>query len=108
MAALATQALSAGGAYTLAAAAGGGDTIEVSSVSGGWMVPTLLIANVGVTATTITLDGVAFGPYTSQLVCIVVPNGQRGTRKNITYNQVSTVTVGAVGLGTPGYTSYGT
>ncbi len=108
MAALATQALPVGGAYTLAAAAGGGDTVEASAVSGGWTVPVLLIASVGVTATTITLDGTAFGPYTSQTVCLLVPSGIRGSRKNITYNQVASVTVGAVGLGTPGYATYGT
>lgn len=108
MAALATQSLGSGGAYTLAAAAGGGDTIEAGAVAGGWMVPMLLIANVGATPTTITVDGTAYGSFTTQLVCIVVPNGVQGSRKNITYNNVTGVTVGAVSLGTRGHTVFGT
>jgi hypothetical protein len=107
MAALATQSLGNGGAYTLAAATGGGDTIEASAVAGGWTVPVMLIANVGATATTITLDGVASGPHTNALVCLLVPNGVQGSRKNITYNQVTNVTVGAVGLLTRGHTTFG-
>lgn len=109
MAALATQALGAGGAYTLAAAAGGGDTIEASSLAGGWGQNLVLIASVGVTATTITLDGTAFGPFTSQTVVLQVPNGVNGSRKNITYNQVASVTVGAVELGVRNdYPTFGT
>lgn len=108
MAALATQNLAAGGAYTLAAAAGGGDTIESSTSPGGYTIPILAIFSVGITATTITLDGTAFGPYTSQSVALLVPNGVRGSRKNITYSQVSAVTVGAVGLLTAGYATFGT
>jgi hypothetical protein len=109
MAALTTQNLGAGGAYTLAAAAGGGDTIESSQVAGGWGQHVALVASVGATATTITLDGTAFGPYTSQTVVIPVPNGVKGSRKNITYNQVASVTVGAVQVGSPNaYGTYGT
>jgi hypothetical protein len=111
MAALATQTLAAagGGPYTLAAAAGGGDTIEASNLAGGWGQPVLLIANVGATPTTITLAGTAFGPYTSQLVALVVPNGVKGSRKNITYDQVTAVTVGAVQPAVSNhYASYGT
>lgn len=109
MAALATQALGAGGAYTLAAAAGGGDTIEASATVGGWMQPICLIASVGATATTITVDGTAFGPFTSQTVVVPIPNGVNGSRKNITYSQVTSVTVGAVELGVRNdYASFGT
>ncbi len=108
MAALATQNLAAGGAYTLAAATAGGDTIESSTSPGGYTIPILAIFSVGITATTITLDGTAFGPYTSQSVALLVPNGVRGSRKSITYSQVSAVTVGAVGLLTAGYATFGT
>jgi hypothetical protein len=109
MAALTTQALGSGGAYTLAAATGGGDTIESSQQAGGWAQFVALIASIGTTATTITLDGTAFGPFTSQTVVIPVPNGVKGSRKNITYNQVVSVTVGAVQVGSPGaYGVFGT
>ena len=100
MAALATQNLGAGGPYTLAAAAGGGDTIETGPSAGGWGPGSFLIANVGGTATTITVDGTAYGPYTSQTVIVPVGKGNNaGSRVNITYNQVTSVTVGAVRLG---------
>jgi len=102
MAALTTQNLGAGGAYTLAAAAGGGDTIETGPAAGGWGPGAALLVNVGATATTITVDGTAFGPYTSQLVAISVGRGNNaGARVNITYNQVVSVTVGAVRMGSP-------
>ena len=109
MAALSTQVLGSGGAYTLAAATGAGDTIERSSGAGGWLLPITLKAVVSTTATTITVDGTAYGPYTSQNVDIVVPPGVRGTRANITYSQVTGVTVGATSLGVQNpYASYGT
>jgi hypothetical protein len=109
MAALATQVLGAGGVVTTAAAAGGGDTIESSSQSGGWLQPVILRCVVGATATTVTVDGTAFGPYTSQTADILINNGVRGARKNITYSQVTAVTVGAYSLGTSNaYASYGT
>lgn len=101
MAALTTQNVSAGGAYTLAAAAGGGDTIESGTAAGGWSSPVALIANVGATATTITVDGTAYGPFTSQTVIIPVAGIYRGRRVNVTYSQVTGVTVGAVSLATP-------
>jgi len=62
MAALATQAISEGGAITTAAATGGGDTIERGSGVAGWGIPVFLYATIGSTATTITLDGTAYGP----------------------------------------------
>ena len=110
MAALSTQQLSgAGGAITTAAAAGGGDTVESSQLAGGWGQATLLVVVVGATPTTVTLDGVAGSSLTSQTAVYLVPNGVKGSRKNITYNQVSSVTVGAIQLGSPNaYGSYGT
>jgi hypothetical protein len=101
MAALTTQNVSTGAAYTLAAAAGGGDTIEAGTAAGGWSSPVALVANVGATATTITVGGVAYGPFTSQTVIIPVSSIYRGSRIAITYSQVTGVTVGAVSLATP-------
>lgn len=110
MAALATQSLAgAGGAITTAAAAGGGDTIEVSQLAGGWGQGVLLVVVVGATPTTVTLDGVAGSSLTSQTAVYLVPNGVKGSRKNITYNQVTAVTVGAVQLQSPNaYGTFGT
>jgi len=108
MAALATQAISEGGAITTAAATGGGDTIERGSGVAGWGIPVFLYATIGSTATTITLDGTAYGPYTTQTALMRVPSGMRGTRANITYSQVTNVAVGAVGVGVAGYATFGT
>lgn len=110
MAALTTQNLSGmGGAITTAAAAGGGDTIESSQLAGGWGQATLLVVVVGATATTVTLDGTAGSALTSQTAIYLVPNGPKGSRKNITYSQVTSVTVGAVQVGSPNaYGTYGT
>ena len=108
MAALTTQQLGNGAAITLAAAAGGGDTIERSQLAGGWLQPVVLVVTVGATPTTVTLDGTAGASLTSQTAHYVVPNGVNGARANITYNQVTSVTVGAVRYGTAGYASFGT
>ena len=99
MAALSTQNVSAGGAVTTAAASAGGDTIEAGTGAGGWFSPMFLYAVVGTTATTITVAGTAYGPYTSQTVLIPVNQAYRGARVAITYSQVVGVTVGAVSLG---------
>ena len=99
MAALSTQNVSAGGAVTTAAASAGGDTIESGNYAGGWGNASFLLALVGATATTITVDETAYGPYTSQNVIIPVPRGYAGSRVNITYSQVVAVTVGAIRTG---------
>lgn len=95
MAALTTQA-SIDGAVTFQAATGGGDTIESGTSAGGWSSAVLLVANVGATATTITVGGVAKGPFTSQIAVIPVYGIYRGRRVAITYSQVTGVTVAAV------------
>jgi len=97
MAALALQNIGNGGAYTLAAAAGGGDTCPGGPADGGWDT-TFLIASVGSTATTITCDGTAYGPFTTQTVIIPVRR-YNGAPVNVTYNQVVNVSVGAIHLG---------
>jgi hypothetical protein len=102
MAALATQNLgAAGGAYTIAAAAGGGDTAETGYGAGGWSSPTFLVGTVGATPTTITIAGVAYGPFTTQNVVLPLSGaaGATGGRVNITYNQVTSVSVGVVRTG---------
>jgi hypothetical protein len=99
MAALATQNLGAGGgAITTAAAAGGGDTMETGIAAGGWASPTLLVVVVGATPTTVTINGVAQASLTSQTAVypVVGAHDAAGSRVNITYNQVASVTVGVV------------
>jgi len=98
MAALASQNLSAGGAYTLAAASAGGDTLPAGTSAGGWSLPVFFIANVGATATTITVDGTAYGPFTSQTVIVPVRRLAFGASIAVTYSQVVAVTVGAIQL----------
>jgi hypothetical protein len=86
----------AGTGYTPAAASAGGDTVVSGTKAGGWGLNTVLVYAVGATATTITVDGTAFGPYTSQTVVIPVSGGiYKGRVVNITYNQAASVTVGA-------------
>jgi hypothetical protein len=101
MATLTTQNVGTGGAITTAAAAGGGDTIEIGAAPGGWFLsPTFLYATVGATSTTITVAGVGFGPFSNATVVLPVNVGSiRGARANITYNQVASVNVGAVQFG---------
>jgi hypothetical protein len=93
-----------GTAFTPAAAAGGGDTAPGGPGVGGWDTA-YLVAVVGGTATTITVDGVAYGPITSQTVLIPLRR-YNGAPVNVTYSQVTGVTVAAVKPAT-GYTSYG-
>jgi hypothetical protein len=82
MAALTTQNIGTGGAITVAATAGGGDTIEVGVLPEG-MVP---VADVPLRdgrrdRHTITVAGVPFGPFTNQTVTIPVNVGTtRGAR----------------------------
>jgi hypothetical protein len=101
MAALATQNISAGGAYTVAAAAGGGDTAESGFTAGGWGSNSFLNAVIGGTATTITIAGTAYGPFTSVSVMLPISGAAdaMGGRVNITYNQVTGVTVGVLRTG---------
>jgi hypothetical protein len=89
----------AGTGYTPAAATGGGDTVVSGTKAGGWGLSTVLVYAVGATPTTITVDGTAYGPYTSQTVVIPVSGGiYKGRVVAITYDQVASVTVGATEL----------
>lgn len=93
-----------GVAFTPAAAAGGGDTVPGGPGVAGWDTAYLLCV-IGSTATTVTVDGVAYGPFTSQSVLIPVRR-YNGAPVNVTYSQVTSVTVAAVKPSTA-YTSFG-
>jgi len=93
-----------GAAITMATATGGGDTAAGGPGAGGWDTAYLLI-NVGTTATTVTVDGVAQPAMTSQSMLVPLRR-QTGAPVNITYSQVTGVTVGLVKPLTA-YTSYG-
>ena len=88
----------AGAGATMAAASGGGDTVTAGTKSGGWLregTPVLIVA-VGATPTTVTIDGVAGQSITSKTVVYPLGGGiYSGRTLNITYNQVTGVTVGA-------------
>jgi hypothetical protein len=96
----------AGTAFTPAAASGGGDTVVGGPGMGGWDTQ-YLVAVVGSTGTTITVDGVAYGPITSQTVLIPIRR-YNGATVAVTYSQVTSVTVGAVRGSVGAYISYGT
>lgn len=97
MAAIAVQAAGAG--FTPAAASGGGDTLVSGTKAGGWGLTTVLMVVVGVTATVVTIDGVAQPSLTSQTALYRVDGGiYKGRVVNITYSQVTGVTVGAAEL----------
>jgi hypothetical protein len=67
--------------------------------AGGWTTGSYLIGAVGATPTTVTVDGTAFGPYTSQTFAIPLNGGvYKGRSIAVTYSSVTGLTVGAVGL----------
>ena len=96
MAAITVAAKGAG--MTMAAASGGGDTVaSVGTKAGGWQVegsPVLVVA-VGATPTTVTIDGVAQSSLTSQTAVYPLNAGVYSRSIAVTYNQVTSVTVGA-------------
>jgi hypothetical protein len=98
MAALVTQNVGTGGAITTQAAAGGGDTAPVGRSPGGWFLePSWLHCVIGGTSTTVTVGGVAFGPFTNTTLIVPINVGtKQGATTTITYNQVTGVSVAAV------------
>ena len=96
MAAITVAAKGAG--MTLAAASGGGDTVaSVPGKAGGCQVdgtPVLVVA-VGATPTTVTIDGVAQTAVTSKTVVYPLSSGVYPRSVAVTYDQVTSVTVGA-------------
>lgn len=96
MAAITVAARGAG--MTLAAASGGGDTVAATGFKGaGWQTdgtPVLVVA-VGATPTTVTIDGTAQAAVTSKTVVYPLNPGVYGRSIAVTYDQVTSVTVGA-------------
>ena len=95
MAAITVQPQGTG--MTLAAASGGGDTVVANQMrAGGWGPNTVLVVTVGVTATTVTIDGVAQPAVTSATAAYPISGGvYSGRAVPVTYSQVTGVTVGA-------------
>lgn len=99
MAAITVAAKGAGA--TMASASGGGDTVaSVGMKAGGWQVdgsPVLIVA-VGATPTIVTIDGVAQTALTSKTIAFPLNAGVYPRTITVTYDQVTSVTVGAVVL----------
>lgn len=90
-----------GGAMTMAAATGGGDTVAATGAnSGGWQSPgtPVLVAAVGANSTIITIDGVAQPAFISGTAVYPLPSGVYPRSVAITYSQVTGLTVGAAVL----------
>ena len=88
-----------GTGFTPAAANGGGDTLAAGTNAGGHRLGVVLVAVVGVTATVVSIDGVAQPSLTSQTALYFVDGGiYKGRAVPITYSQVTSVTVGAMGV----------
>lgn len=100
MAAITVAAKGAGA--TMAAASGGGDTIAAPAglKAGGWTSDGSvgLLVTVGATPTVVTVDGTAQASLTSKTICIPITSGVYGRSIAVTYDQVTSVTVGAVVL----------
>lgn len=96
MAAITVAAKGAG--MTLAAASGGGDTVaSPGTKTGGWQIDgsPVLVVTVGATPTTVTIDGAAQTSLTSQTAVYPLNSGVYARSLAVTYNQVTSVTVGA-------------
>jgi hypothetical protein len=90
-----------GGAMTLAAASGGGDTVaSVGTTAGGWQVTgsPVLVATVGANSTFITIDGVAQPAFISGTAVYPLNSGVYPRSIAVTYSQVTGLTVGAAVL----------
>jgi hypothetical protein len=90
-----------GGAMTMAAANGGGDTVAASGLNaGGWQSPgtPVLVATVGANSTIVTIDGVAQPAFISGTAVYPLPTGVYGRTLTVAYNQVVGLTVGAAVL----------
>jgi hypothetical protein len=83
---------------TMAAAAGGGDTVaSVGQKMGGWQAEgsPVLVATVGANSTIITIDGVAQPAFISGTAVYPLNAGVYGRSITLAYNQVTGLTVGA-------------
>lgn len=100
MAALTVQQVPIGGLDigALAAAAGGGDTVQVTSMeTGGYdNAPAVFIARNGdAAAKTITVDGTALIVAAGAIGIVPLKTGYGGKNIAVTYSAVTSVTVGA-------------
>lgn len=96
MAAITVAAKGAGA--TMAAASGGGDTVTAGTKAGGWLADgtPVLIVTVGATPTVVTIDGTAQASLTSKTAVYPLSGGvYTGRSIAVTYDQVTSVTVGA-------------
>ena len=101
MAAIAIQEAENGvQSVTLAAATGGGDTVESGAHAGGWDLPIILVVkNTDAATKTVTVDGVAYiVPATTGIAVIPIRRGRAGIAVPVTYSAVVGVTVGALRL----------
>lgn len=83
---------------TMAAASGGGDTVAGGTKMGGWVVQgtPVLVVTVGATPTVVTVDGTAQASLTSKTAVYPLSGGTYNGRSiAVTYDQVTSVTVGA-------------
>ena len=90
-----------GGAMTMAAATGGGDTVAGTGTnSAGWQSAgtPVLVATVGANSTIITIDGVAQPAFISGTAVYPLNAGVYGRSLAVTYSQVTGLTVGAAVL----------
>jgi len=90
-----------GGAMTLAAANGGGDTVAGTGTNAaGWVSAgtPVLVASVGANSTIITIDGVAQPAFISGTAVYPLPTGVYPRTVAVTYSQVVGLTVGAAVL----------
>jgi hypothetical protein len=90
-----------GGAMTMTAANGGGDTVAATGTNaGGWQSAgtPVLVATVGANATVITIDGVAQPSFISGTAVYPLPSGVYPRSVAVTYSQVTGLTVGAAVL----------
>ena len=90
-----------GGAMTMAAASGGGDTVAATGFkAAGYQVDgtPVLVATVGANSTIITIDGVAQPAFISGTAVYPLNPGVYPRSIAVTYNQVTGLTVGAAVL----------
>lgn len=103
MTALTLQQVPAGGLDLggLAAAAGGGDTIQVTAPeTGGWdSAPAVFVVRNGdVASKTVTVDGTALVVAAGAIGVVPLKTGYGGKNIAVTYSAVTSVTVGAFQL----------
>ena len=100
MAALTVQTVPVGGLDigALAAATGGGDTVQVTAPeTGGWdsNPAVFIVRNGDASSKTVTVDGTALVVAAGAIGIVPLKTGQGGKNIAVTYSAVTSVTVGA-------------